>query len=161
MYSEDSRLSKERKSLALLNADIERLEQELAKKKNDYWQRVVALGSKVSPVEKSGTVEKNIDAEPEPVEAAPAAKANETERAPKPTKPSRKAAEAAEKEESDPMLDELLAVVRDHEDGLRAEDLRTQLGWEKSDLKRVVEVAMEAGQLTKKGDRRSATYHAV
>ncbi|MDF2697604.1 MAG: hypothetical protein K0S65_5987 [Labilithrix sp.] len=162
MYLEDSRLSKERKALALLNADIERLEQELAKKKNDYWQRVAALGPKVSPVERSGAVEKSTESETEPAEAAPAAKANEAERAPKPAKQSRKEpeADAAEQEETDPMLEELLAVVRDHKQGLRAEEIRTQLGWEKSDLKRVVEAALEAGQLAKKGDRRSTTYHA-
>ena len=161
MYLEDSRLSKERKALALLNADIERLEQELAKKKNDYWQRVAVLGQKVSPVERSVAGEKSIESETEPAEAAPAAKATESERAPKPAKPSRKEADAVEQEEdTDPMLEELLAVVRDHKEGLRAEDLRTQLGWEKSDLKRVVEAAVEAGQLAKKGDRRSTTYHA-
>jgi hypothetical protein len=160
MYLEDSRLSKERKALALLNADIERLEQELAKKKNDYWQRVAALGPKVSPVEKSATAEKSIESETEPAEAVPVTKANEAERAPKAAKQSRKEPEAAEQEETDPMLEELLAVVREHRGGLRAEDIRTQLGWEKSDLKRVVEAALEAGQLTKKGDRRTATYHA-
>jgi len=160
MYLEDSRLSKERKALALLNADIERLEQELAKKKNDYWQRVAVLGQKVSPAERSVAGEKSIESETEPAEAAPAAKVNESERAPKSAKLSRKEPEAAEQEETDPMLEELLAVVRDHKEGLRAEDLRAQLGWEKSDLKRVVEVAVEAGQLAKKGDRRSTTYHA-
>ncbi len=160
MYLEDSRLSKERKALALLNADIERLEQELAKKKNDYWQRVAALGQKVSPVERSGAVDKSTESETEPAEGAPAAKANEVERAPKATKQSRKEPDAAEQEETDPMLEELLIVVRDHKNGLRAEDIRAQLGWDKSDLKRVVDAALEAGQLEKKGDRRSATYHA-
>ena len=57
------------------------------------------------------------------------------------------------------MLEELLAVVRDHKGGLRAEDIRAQLGWEKSDLQRVVDAALEGGQLAKKGERRSATYH--
>lgn len=169
MYLEDSRLSKERKALALLNADIERLEQELAKKKNDYWQRVAQLGPKVSPVEKSATSEKSTESETEVAEAAPAAKPTEAERAPKSAKASRKEkevteeeepAEEEEEEETDPMLEELLSVVRDHKEGLRAEDLRSQLGWEKSELKRVVDAAMEAGHLAKKGDRRSTTYHA-
>jgi hypothetical protein len=159
MYLEDSRLSKERKALALLNADIERLEQELAKKKNDYWQRVAALGPKVSPVERTGTVEKSVESETEPAEAAPAAKANEAEPAPKPAKLPRKAPDTVE-QETDPMLEELLAVVRDHKGGLRGEELRAQLGWEKSDLKRVVDAALEGGQLAKKGERRATTYHA-
>ncbi|AKU99027.1 hypothetical protein AKJ09_05691 [Labilithrix luteola] len=169
MYLEDSRLSKERKALALLNADIERLEQELAKKKNDYWQRVAALGPKVSPAEKSATAEKSTESEMELAEAAPVAKPAEAERAPKPSKKaSRKEPEAteeeeteeAEEEETDPMLEELLEVVRGRKEGLRAEDIRTELGWEKSELKRVVDAALESGQLSKKGDRRSTTYHA-
>lgn len=171
MYLEDSRLSKERKALALLNADIERLEQELAKKKNDYWQRVAQLGPKVSPVEKPATSEKSVESETEVAEAAPAAKPTEAERAPKAAKASRKEKEVIEEEEqeeeeeeeeeeADPMLEELLTVVRDHKEGLRAEDLRNQLGWDKSELKRVVDAAMEAGHLAKKGERRSTTYHA-
>jgi hypothetical protein len=172
MYLEDSRLNKERKALAVLNADIERLEQELAKKKNDYWQRIAALGPKVVPVEKNGNgnggttreaAEKVEEAPAVPVEeeASVTASSDEEEEASAPAKGTRGGRKgAAVVEELDPMAEEVIAFVRGRKEGVRAEEARSELGWDKGDFKKAVDEALASGRLTKKGERRSTTYHA-
>jgi hypothetical protein len=58
------------------------------------------------------------------------------------------------------LLDKVLGTLRGKAQGLRAEQLRAELGVSKQELAPVVKAALANKQITKKGERRLTTYFA-
>jgi hypothetical protein len=53
-----------------------------------------------------------------------------------------------------------VTLVKKHPKGLRAEQIRKELGIEKREWMRPLEAALSSKSLTKKGEKRSTTYFA-
>jgi hypothetical protein len=68
--------------------------------------------------------------------------------------PRRSAADIAQ------LLDRVVALVRKHKGGLRAEQIRSELGLEAKELPRVLKEGLGAKKLKSKGWKRATTYHA-
>jgi hypothetical protein len=93
-------------------------------------------------------------ARPEPVAAraqrpARAAAASSTGRLPR-----RSAEDIAE------ILDSVVGLVKKHGDGLRAEQIRSELGMQAKELPRVLKEGLASKKLRSKGQKRATTYYA-
>jgi hypothetical protein len=58
------------------------------------------------------------------------------------------------------MVDSIVSLLQKHPDGLRAEQIREALGCEAKELPRPLADGVEAGRLTKTGQKRATTYFA-
>jgi uncharacterized small protein (TIGR04563 family) len=67
----------------------------------------------------------------------------------------RSAAELAE------ALDRIVALVRKHKDGLRAEEIRVALGMQSKEMPRVLKEGLTTEKLKAKGNKRATTYTAA
>jgi hypothetical protein len=54
----------------------------------------------------------------------------------------------------------IVALVKKHKGGLRAEQIRAELGIAKKEWARPLEMALSSKKLTKKGEKRATTYFA-
>lgn len=57
-------------------------------------------------------------------------------------------------------LDKVVALVQRHKDGLRAEQIRTELGMQAKELPRVLKEGLNSRQLRSRGQKRATTYFA-
>ncbi len=57
-------------------------------------------------------------------------------------------------------IDKVVALVKKHKGGLRAEQIRAELGMLPKELPRVLKDALAAKKLTSKGQKRATTYFA-
>lgn len=57
-------------------------------------------------------------------------------------------------------LDRIVTLVQKHKDGLRAEQIRTELGLQAKELPRVLKEGLSARKLRSKGQKRATTYFA-
>jgi hypothetical protein len=58
------------------------------------------------------------------------------------------------------VTDSIVALVKKHASGLRAEQIRAELGIAKKEWVRPLEAALTSKKLTKKGEKRATTYFA-
>jgi hypothetical protein len=58
------------------------------------------------------------------------------------------------------VADGIVALVKKHHGGMRAEQIRAQLGIAKKEWMRPLEHALSSRKLTKKGEKRATTYFA-
>jgi hypothetical protein len=58
-------------------------------------------------------------------------------------------------------LDNIVALVKKHKDGLRAEQIRQQLRMEAKEMPRVLSDGLAKKKLKKKGQKRATTYFAA
>jgi hypothetical protein len=58
------------------------------------------------------------------------------------------------------VADTIVALVKKHTKGLRAEQIRAELEIDKKEWARPLEVALASKKLTKKGEKRATTYFA-
>jgi hypothetical protein len=58
------------------------------------------------------------------------------------------------------VVDEIEQLLRKHADGLRAEQIRAELGLEAREMPRPLAEGLKDGRLTKTGDKRATTYFA-
>ena len=56
------------------------------------------------------------------------------------------------------VVEEIVAVVRKHPEGIRAEELREELGLEKKELPKPMLVALASGAIRKEGEKRATAY---
>jgi hypothetical protein len=56
------------------------------------------------------------------------------------------------------MIDEIVSLLQQHPDGLRAEQIRKALGVEAKELPRPLSEGLKAGRLRKEGQKRATTY---
>ena len=57
-------------------------------------------------------------------------------------------------------LDKIVALVQKHKDGLRAEQIRTELDMQAKELPRVLKEGLNSKRLRSKGQKRATTYFA-
>lgn len=57
-------------------------------------------------------------------------------------------------------LDKIVALVQTHRDGLRAEEIRMELGMQAKELPRVLKEGLSSKRLRSKGQKRATTYFA-
>jgi hypothetical protein len=57
-------------------------------------------------------------------------------------------------------LDKIVGLVQKHKDGLRAEQIRTELGMQAKELPRVLKEGLSSKRLRSKGQKRATTYFA-
>jgi hypothetical protein len=57
-------------------------------------------------------------------------------------------------------LDRVVTLVKKHKEGLRAEQIRTELGLLSKEMPRILKEAVAAKKLTTKGQKRATTYFA-
>jgi hypothetical protein len=57
-------------------------------------------------------------------------------------------------------LDKVVALVQKNKDGLRAEQIRTELGMQAKELPRVLKEGLSSRRLRSKGQKRATTYFA-
>jgi len=58
-------------------------------------------------------------------------------------------------------LDGVVALVKKHKEGLRAEEIRANLGMEAKEMPRVLKDGLAKKKLRAKGQKRATTYTAV
>lgn len=58
------------------------------------------------------------------------------------------------------LVDQIVACVADHPEGIRAEDLRAELKLDKKELPKPIMAALESGKIRKQGEKRATTYFA-
>jgi hypothetical protein len=58
------------------------------------------------------------------------------------------------------IVDQVVALVKKHKDGLRAEQIRAELGLLPKEMPRVLKDGLAAKKLTAKGQKRATTYFA-
>jgi len=58
-------------------------------------------------------------------------------------------------------LGQIVALVKDHKEGLRAEQIRSQLGMQSKELPRILNEGLAKRKLKKKGQKRATTYFAA
>jgi hypothetical protein len=58
------------------------------------------------------------------------------------------------------VADGIVSLVKKHKGGLRAEQIRAELGIAKKEWARPLEDALASKKLTKKGEKRATTYFA-
>src|ERR1700677_4600497 len=58
------------------------------------------------------------------------------------------------------VADTIVALVKQHKEGLRAEQIRAKLGIAKKEWARPLGLALESKKLAKKGEKRATTYFA-
>jgi hypothetical protein len=57
-------------------------------------------------------------------------------------------------------LDKIVALLKKHKDGLRAEEIRSALGMLSKEMPRILKEGLSAKKLTSKGHKRATTYFA-
>jgi hypothetical protein len=57
-------------------------------------------------------------------------------------------------------LDGIVGLLRRHKEGLRAEEIRTQLGMQAKEMPRILKEGLSLKKLTSKGQKRATTYFA-
>jgi len=57
-------------------------------------------------------------------------------------------------------LDKIVALLKKHKDGLRAEEIRTNLGMLAKEMPRILKEGLATKKLTSKGQKRATTYFA-
>jgi hypothetical protein len=62
--------------------------------------------------------------------------------------------------EIDATVDKIVSLVKQHRKGLRAEQIRAQLGLRANEMPRPIEAALASKRLSKKGQKRATTYFA-
>jgi hypothetical protein len=63
-------------------------------------------------------------------------------------------------EEIQAELDKIVALVKKHKDGLRAEEIRSNLGMQSKEMPRILKEGISKKKLTSKGQKRATTYFA-
>jgi hypothetical protein len=63
-------------------------------------------------------------------------------------------------EEIQAELDKIVALVKKHKEGLRAEEIRSNLGMQSKEMPRILKEGLSAKKLTSKGQKRATTYFA-
>jgi hypothetical protein len=58
-------------------------------------------------------------------------------------------------------LDKIVALLRKHKEGLRAEVIRSNLGLQAKEMPRILKQGLTAKKLSSKGQKRATTYFAV
>jgi hypothetical protein len=58
-------------------------------------------------------------------------------------------------------LDQIVALVRKHDDGLRAEQIRVKLGMQVKEMPRLLKEGLATKKLKAKGQKRATTYTAA
>jgi len=58
------------------------------------------------------------------------------------------------------ILDSVVALVKRHAEGLRAEQIRSELGMQAKELPRVLKEGLASRKLRSKGQKRATTYYA-
>jgi hypothetical protein len=58
-------------------------------------------------------------------------------------------------------LDQVIALVKKHKDGLRAEEIRANLGMASKEMPRVLKEGLTKKKLKAKGQKRATTYTAT
>lgn len=80
-----------------------------------------------------------------------------------PTKPraAKKTGRLARRSEEDilKVVEEILVVVKKHPEGIRAEELREELGLDKKEMPKPMLVALANGSLRKEGEKRATVYY--
>lgn len=56
------------------------------------------------------------------------------------------------------MVDSIVALLQDHPEGLRAEQIRESLGCQAKELPRPLSDAIDQGRISKTGQKRATTY---
>ncbi|MCL2725334.1 MAG: hypothetical protein FWD69_12955 [Polyangiaceae bacterium] len=59
------------------------------------------------------------------------------------------------------MIDSIVALLQNHPEGLRSEQIREQLGVAAKELPRPLADAMDQNRITKTGQKRATTYFAT
>ncbi len=59
------------------------------------------------------------------------------------------------------LLGEIIAVVKKHKDGLRAEQIRAELGLQAKEMPRILKEGLATKKLKAKGQKRATTYFAA
>jgi hypothetical protein len=75
-----------------------------------------------------------------------------------PRKPGRLPRRSAEEIQAE--LDKIVSLVRKHKDGLRAEEIRSNLGMQSKEMPRILKEGISKKKLTSKGQKRATTYFA-
>lgn len=57
-------------------------------------------------------------------------------------------------------LGQIVALVKDHKEGLRAEEIRSRLGMQSKEMPRILAEGLAKRKLKKKGQKRATTYFA-
>jgi len=57
------------------------------------------------------------------------------------------------------VIDQIVALLRRHPEGLRAEEIRSALDFEAKEMPRPLREGLEGGRFTKSGQKRATTYH--
>ncbi len=57
-------------------------------------------------------------------------------------------------------LDKIVALLKKHKDGLRAEEIRSTLGMQAKEMPRILKEGLSTKKLTCKGQKRATTYFA-
>jgi len=58
------------------------------------------------------------------------------------------------------VIDQIVELLREHPKGLRAEEIRAELGLESKEMPRPIKEGLEAGRFTRSGHKRATTYLA-
>jgi hypothetical protein len=85
--------------------------------------------------------------------------------APSPTPPAKSARSTGRlprrsADEIQATLDKIVALLRKHKDGLRAEEIRSSLGMMAKEMPRILREGLSTKKLTSKGQKRATTYFA-
>jgi hypothetical protein len=59
------------------------------------------------------------------------------------------------------ILDQVVSLVRSHKEGLRAEQIRSELGMQAKEMPRVLKEGLVRRKLRSKGQKRATTYFAA
>lgn len=79
---------------------------------------------------------------------------------PKPARKARKPRAAKAAAEPSALLTDIVAHLRAHEGGQRAEEIRAAIGFEKADVTKALKEGLKAKLLTKSGEKRATVYRA-
>jgi hypothetical protein len=63
-------------------------------------------------------------------------------------------------EEIQATLEKIVALLKKHKDGLRAEEIRTSLAMQAKEMPRILKEGLSTKKLTSKGQKRATTYFA-
>lgn len=64
-------------------------------------------------------------------------------------------------EDIEKMADDIVALVKKHDDGMRAEEIRKELGIDKREWMRPLQAALDSKRLRKSGEKRATVYTAA
>jgi hypothetical protein len=64
-------------------------------------------------------------------------------------------------EDIEQILDQVVSLVKSHKEGLRAEQIRSELGMQAKEMPRVLKEGLVKRKLRSKGQKRATTYFAA